>query len=76
MLLTIFSKKHPHRCLKTPKYDSATMLIHLACSKLANEDQIEILKKHIEQYKEIGESNEQAIETLTKVKMHLLLKTC
>ena len=44
------------------------MLLHLVCSILASEDQIEILKKHIDQYKEIGESNEQAIETLTKVK--------
>jgi len=31
-------------------------------------DQIEVLKKHINQYKEIGDSNEQAIEVLTKAK--------
>ena len=61
-------------CLKASKYASASLLIHAACSILASEDQIEILKKHLEQYKEIGESNEQAIKTLTKVKDASLIK--
>ena len=33
----------------------------------AVEDQLEVTKKHLEQYKEIGDSNEQAIGVITKV---------
>jgi len=34
----------------------------------AIEDQLNVMKKHLEQYKEIGEANEQAISDLTTVR--------
>lgn len=35
----------------------------------ALEDQMNVIKKHIDQYKEIGEANEHAISELTKVQI-------
>lgn len=43
-------------------------LSNVANSKKGVEDHLNVMKKHLEQYKEIGESNEQAITDITKAK--------
>ena len=42
-------------------------MFHANLSCAAIEDQLDVTKKHLEQFKEIGNTNEQAINDLTKV---------